>query len=191
MLLKTIVLTGASSGIGKATAYNLAHQGWRLILVGRNKNKLSELLNEINDINKGSKSVFVTGDLTSFSEIYKIAEKINNNTDYIDVLLNNAGGIFSKRELSTDGYEKTIVLNHFSIFLLSGLLLNKINLHYNQFQKQMYIACLGTLRRTVCNRNFLSYKENLSLCKMDINFLLLQYYNLFGHIPSLGCQNKF
>ncbi len=120
---KIILVTGATGGLGKETAIQLARQGHRVIVHGRNRQKTEAVAKEIAETN-GSKTVDIAvSDLGSFAEIKKMAEELKANYDHIDVLINNAGAQFWERELTTDGHEKTMQTNVFAPFLLSYLLL--------------------------------------------------------------------
>lgn len=122
---KTILITGASDGIGKETAKTLAKQGHTIILHGRNKQKLQAVYDEIK-AETGNKNVeMFTADFLSFAEIKRFADTIKSKYDHLDVLINNAGAQFTdKRELTVDGHEKTMMINVFAPFLLTTLLLD-------------------------------------------------------------------
>jgi NAD(P)-dependent dehydrogenase (short-subunit alcohol dehydrogenase family) len=122
---KTILITGASDGIGKETAKTLAKQGHTIILHGRNKQKMQAVYDEIKT-ETGNKNVdMFTADFLSFAEIKTFADTIKNKYDHLDVLINNAGAQFgSTREVTIDGHEKTMMINVFAPFLLTTLLLD-------------------------------------------------------------------
>ncbi|MDR2083766.1 MAG: SDR family NAD(P)-dependent oxidoreductase [Bacteroidales bacterium] len=125
MKYKTILITGASDGIGKETAKTLAKQGHTIILHGRNKQKLQIVYNEIKT-ETGNKNIdMFTADFLSLAEIKRFADTIKKKYDHLDVLINNAGAQFTnKREITADGHEKTMMINVFAPFLLTTLLLN-------------------------------------------------------------------
>ncbi len=121
---KTILISGASSGIGLATAEALAAQGATLILTARSAEKLQQASQQITS-KTGNKNIsHHTVDLSSQSSIRSLATQIKNTYEKIDVLINNAGGVFPEFKLSADGLEMTIATNHFSQFLLTNQLLD-------------------------------------------------------------------
>ncbi|MDL2296908.1 SDR family NAD(P)-dependent oxidoreductase [Bacteroidales bacterium OttesenSCG-928-B11] len=122
---KTILITGASDGIGKETAKTLAKQGHTIIIHGRNKQKLQAVYDEIK-AEIGNKNIeMFTADFLSLAEIKRFADTIKSKYDHLDVLINNAGAQFTdKRELTVDGHEKTMMINVFAPFLLTTLLLD-------------------------------------------------------------------
>ncbi|MFF7290998.1 SDR family NAD(P)-dependent oxidoreductase [Microbacterium sp. NPDC008134] len=115
---RTIVLTGASDGIGAAAARQLAASGDRLILVGRSPEKTRAIADETG-------AEYFTADFARLDDVRELAEKLTDavGADGIHVLANNAGGIFGDRTPTVDGYEKTIQVNHLAPFLLTNLLL--------------------------------------------------------------------
>ena len=115
---RTVVLSGATSGIGKAAARELAAGGARLTLVGRNEALLAELTAEL-----GEETDWVVADLASLEQTRRAAAQIRERHDRLDVLINNAGGFFSRRGESAEGIELSLALNHLSPFVLSSELL--------------------------------------------------------------------
>lgn len=123
---KTILITGGSSGIGLATAEALAAMGAEIIIAARSEQKLKEALAHI-ESKTGNKNIkYYVTDFSSQISIRSLAESIKKNYQKIDVLINNAGGVFSAFKLNDDGLEMTIATNHFAYFLLTNLLLDLI-----------------------------------------------------------------
>lgn len=121
---KTILITGASDGIGKETAKTLAKQGHRIIIHGRNKQKTEAAFEEIKRESGNQNIDMYLADFLSLAEVKKFADTIKQNYDQLDVLVNNAGAQFGmKRETTSEGHEKTMVINTFAPFLLTTLLL--------------------------------------------------------------------
>lgn len=116
--MKTIVITGASDGIGAAAARQLVSSGDRLILVGRSEEKTRSVAEAV-----GAESF--TADFARFDDVRQLADRLiaTVGDDGIDVLANNAGGIFGDRTPTVDGREKTIQVNHLAPFLLTNLLM--------------------------------------------------------------------
>jgi retinol dehydrogenase-12 len=123
---KICLVTGATNGIGKATAQALARMGATVVIVGRNASKTAQIVKEIRTAS-GNKNVdSLLADLSSPQEVRGLADEFKSKYSHLHVLLNNAGGFFMKRQLSTDGIEMTFALNHLASFLLTDLLLDTI-----------------------------------------------------------------
>jgi NAD(P)-dependent dehydrogenase (short-subunit alcohol dehydrogenase family) len=122
----TIVLTGATSGIGRATALGLAELGSRLILVGRDAGRAEETRTAIREATGRDDVEVVLGDFASQTELRRVADEILARTEAIHVLLNNAGVTLLKRTTTPDGLETTFAVNHLAYFLLTGLLLPRL-----------------------------------------------------------------
>ena len=120
---KIVLITGASSGIGKATAQELARQGVTLILVSRNEQRGMEILKEIKAEIPAAKLSFYPCDLSSLSSVRQLGQKIIQNYSRIDVLINNAGILPGKYQTSADGFELSWATNHLGPFLFTNLLL--------------------------------------------------------------------
>lgn len=118
---KTIVLTGASDGIGANAAQMLARQGHHLVLLGRSRAKTESVA-------RATGGDPVVADFARLDDVRAAAEQIATlvGPDGIDVLANNAGGIFGDPTPTVDGFEKTIQINHLAPFLLTGLLLPQL-----------------------------------------------------------------
>jgi NAD(P)-dependent dehydrogenase (short-subunit alcohol dehydrogenase family) len=123
---KICLITGATSGIGKAAAISLASQGAITILVSRNSEKGERVRNEIIKRTKNEEVFVYVADLSLQREIRQLAEQVRTKHPRLDVLLNNAGGIFDKRIVTPDGIEMTLALNHLGYFLLTSLLLPQL-----------------------------------------------------------------
>jgi NAD(P)-dependent dehydrogenase (short-subunit alcohol dehydrogenase family) len=120
---RTIVITGATDGLGKGLASELAPSGARLILHGRNEEKGQALLEELGPKASGDLE-WRRADLSSLDEVRELADALSEE-DRIDVLVNNAGiGTAGGREESVDGYELTFAVNYLAPFLLTRLLLS-------------------------------------------------------------------
>ena len=123
---KTILISGATNGIGKQSALELAKMGAQVVIIGRNKAKTEETLREI-QTGSGNKDVHaLIADLSSMAEVRRVAGDFRKQFSRLDVLLNNAGGYFADRQETVDGYEMTFALNHLSYFLLTNLLLDMV-----------------------------------------------------------------
>jgi len=120
---KTCLVTGGTSGIGYEIALGLARQGARVVIVGRNSEKNATAARAISDQSGNERVEFLTADLASQASTRDLAATIGATYDRLDVVVNNAGGIFSKRQVTVDGLEMTFALDHLAYFLLTNLLL--------------------------------------------------------------------
>jgi NAD(P)-dependent dehydrogenase (short-subunit alcohol dehydrogenase family) len=121
---KTCVVTGANSGIGKETALGLARMGARVVLVCRNPDKGKAALAEIARESKSAQPELLIADVSSQASVRELASQIREKYKQIDVLLNNAGAGLNRRQVSADGIEMTLAVNHLGPFLLTSLLLD-------------------------------------------------------------------
>jgi NAD(P)-dependent dehydrogenase (short-subunit alcohol dehydrogenase family) len=124
---KTVVVTGGTGGIGRATAHGLAMMGAHVIVIGRDPKRTNETANEIRAAAGGNVDTFVA-DLSSQTQIRSLAEGLLSTFQRIDVLINNAGGYWNTRHTTADGIERTFALNHLAPFLLTNLLLKRLQL---------------------------------------------------------------
>jgi NAD(P)-dependent dehydrogenase (short-subunit alcohol dehydrogenase family) len=121
---RTAVVTGASAGIGKATAVALARMGWRVIGVGRDPARSAAAEAEIRAAAASRARVdFVRADFTLMSEVLRASREIAALTSNIDVLINNAGGVRDRLVVTAEGTEATFAANHLAPFLLTRELL--------------------------------------------------------------------
>ena len=116
---KTVVITGATDGVGKEAATRIAEAGASLILVSRNADKGRNVVEAMRRATNNDDIRFLQADLSQLAEVRRVAGEIRQSVDRLDVLLNNAGAIFMKRGESADGIEKTWALNHLNYFLLT------------------------------------------------------------------------
>jgi NAD(P)-dependent dehydrogenase (short-subunit alcohol dehydrogenase family) len=123
MATTTTVLTGATSGIGEVTAYALAKKGHALYLLVRNMEK-GEALKQRLLKETGNKSIYIIKcDLTDLTSVAKAADELSAKLFNINILINNAGGMFNDFTLTKDGFETTFQLNHLGHFLLTTRLM--------------------------------------------------------------------
>jgi NAD(P)-dependent dehydrogenase (short-subunit alcohol dehydrogenase family) len=116
---KTIVITGSSDGIGAAASRQLRADGHRVVVVGRSPEKTRAIAEAIG-------SEFFVADFTRLDEVRELAGKLQATYPTIDVLANNAGGVFGDRAKTVDGFEKTFQINHLAPFLLTTLLIDTL-----------------------------------------------------------------
>jgi NAD(P)-dependent dehydrogenase (short-subunit alcohol dehydrogenase family) len=119
----TILVTGATDGLGKRVAFELAAGGATVLLHGRSRKRLEATLEEAREGTGSEKLGFYLADLSSLGEVRTLAERVLTEQDRLDVLINNAGVIVGERRESEDGYELTFAVNYLAHFLLTHLLL--------------------------------------------------------------------
>ena len=123
--MKTVLITGATDGVGRVVATRLAAQGWRVLVHGRSRERGTALVKEIEAA--GGKASFIAADLASLAEVRKLAHAVTAETKTLELLINNAGiGSASEkpgRQVSADGHELRFAVNYLAGFLLTHLLL--------------------------------------------------------------------
>jgi NAD(P)-dependent dehydrogenase (short-subunit alcohol dehydrogenase family) len=128
---KTILITGANSGLGFEAARQLAKQGHEIILLCRNREKGEQAVADIKSFSGNQQVHVYTANLAVQKSVEQVAQQIKKDFTKLDVLLNNAGGVFSDFQLSEDGIEMTMANNHFNYFWLTyylfDLLKNAVN----------------------------------------------------------------
>ena len=122
---RTVLITGASSGIGRATAVGLARMGAHVAIVGRDRDRVADAAREIQSAGGSPVDVFVA-DLSSQAQVRRLADEALGSLPRIDVLVNNVGGFWDSRHVTTDGLERTFALNHLAPFLLTALVLERL-----------------------------------------------------------------
>lgn len=123
---KTILLTGATSGIGYEAAIVLAREGHTVVMVGRDEAKTKKCVDEVKQKSGSSKVDFLLCDFSSQASVRALADAYRAKYDRLDVLVNNAGTVNEHRTLTKDGIEATFAVNHLGYFLLTNLLLDLV-----------------------------------------------------------------
>jgi NAD(P)-dependent dehydrogenase (short-subunit alcohol dehydrogenase family) len=118
-----ILVTGATDGLGKQVALELAGTGATVLLHGRNRERMQDVLAEVRGETGSEKLGSYLADLSSLGEVRALGERVLSENDRLDVLINNAGVIVPEREESEDGFELTFAVNYLAHFLLTRLLL--------------------------------------------------------------------
>ena len=122
---RTVLVTGGTGGIGKATALGLAVLGAHIAVAGRDPTRTQDAVREIRAAGGGRVDAFVA-DLSIQSEVRRLAGEVLERLPRIDVLVNNVGGYWNTRHLTADGLERTFALNHLAPFLLTSLLIDRL-----------------------------------------------------------------
>ena len=116
---KTVVITGATSGIGLIAAQELARKGARMVMVARDKVRGEQTLASLRTLAPGINHTVHYADLSRLSEMKRVVAEIAAAEPKIDVLINNAGALFNTRQVTEDGMELTFALNHVSYFVMA------------------------------------------------------------------------
>ncbi|HEY5483463.1 MAG TPA: SDR family NAD(P)-dependent oxidoreductase, partial [Propionibacteriaceae bacterium] len=123
---KTVLITGGSSGIGKATAIGLAALGARVAITGRDLGRVEAAAVDIRAATGNPAVDALAADLSSQAEVRRLAADVLDAYPRLDVLVNNVGGSWATRHVTADGLEHTFALNHLAAFLLTNLLLDRL-----------------------------------------------------------------
>ncbi|MBV9453284.1 MAG: SDR family NAD(P)-dependent oxidoreductase, partial [Rubrobacter sp.] len=123
----TILVTGATDGLGRRVALELAGRGTTVLVHGRDRERCEVTLREVRRHTGSKGSHYYAADLSSLDAVRRLAEQILSEHDRLDVLINNAGIIAHEREETEDGYELTFTVNYLSHFLLTNLLLQLLS----------------------------------------------------------------
>ncbi|NTU60720.1 MAG: SDR family NAD(P)-dependent oxidoreductase, partial [Caldiserica bacterium] len=123
---KTVVITGATSGLGRESAKEIARMGATVALTGRNKQKLEQTVEDITKQVPGAKLDTFVCDQSQMSQVRELAEQLLAKYPKIDVLMNNAGISCQKPQITSEGLEHVFATNHLSSFLLTNLLLERL-----------------------------------------------------------------
>jgi len=124
MIGKLVLITGATSGIGEAAATELAAWGASIVAVVRNRRRGEETLAQIRATTGNEQLELLVGDLAAQADVRRVAQEFKERHDRLDVLINNAGGVFGSRRVTSDGLELTFALDHLAYFLLTNELLD-------------------------------------------------------------------
>jgi NAD(P)-dependent dehydrogenase (short-subunit alcohol dehydrogenase family) len=123
---KTVVITGATSGIGEVAACRLAEQGARIVLIVRDRGRGEQTLKRLELVAPGRDHVIHYANLRRLAEMKRVSEEIAGSEARIDVLINNAGAIFGTRQVTGDALELTFATNHMAYFVVTNLLLERL-----------------------------------------------------------------
>ncbi len=124
MKSKIVVITGSTDGIGKQTALDLAKMGARIIIHGRNPEKVHKIAEKIKEVTKNNEIDTVIADLADFDQIRNMSQILHEKYDHLDILINNAGMLAKRRIIDAKGIEKTFAVNYLAPFMLTNLLLD-------------------------------------------------------------------
>jgi len=123
---KSVLVTGATNGIGKVAALELARKGASVIIVGHDPEKTGRVVKQIKEYSGNPAVEGMVADLSSMAQVRQLAEEFRQEHASLHILVNNAGAIFVKRMVTVDGYERTFALNHLAYYLLTNLLIDML-----------------------------------------------------------------
>ena len=124
---KTVLVTGATAGIGKQTALEIARMGATVTIIGRSEAKCEEVVQMIKRETDNPRIDYLKADLSSIAQTRAVATQVLEKHERLDVLVNNVGALIMDRRETSDGFENTFALNHLvSYFLLTILLLDRL-----------------------------------------------------------------
>jgi NAD(P)-dependent dehydrogenase (short-subunit alcohol dehydrogenase family) len=185
---KTVVITGATSGLGRATGLQLAQKGAFVVIIARSNTKANEVIEQIKK--EGGKGQFIISDLLSMKDTKEAAESITKVVDRLDVLINNAGAYFPKQRETSEGFESTLALNYLSPFLLTHHLIEQMEQTASEYGEARVINISSTMHKRPINWDDLNYKEttyNSSLAYEQSKHLLISFtYYLSRKLKETG-----
>jgi NAD(P)-dependent dehydrogenase (short-subunit alcohol dehydrogenase family) len=121
---KTILITGGTNGIGKQAAHDLAKLGATIVITARDAAKGERVASELRTASGNARISVLRGDLSRMADVIAVARGFREKHARLDVLINNAGGVYDKRDTTADGFEYTFAFNHLAYFLLTRELLD-------------------------------------------------------------------
>ena len=156
---KTVAITGATSGLGRATALQLAQKEASVVIIARSNTKANEVIKEIEK--EGGKGQSIISDLSSMENTKEAAESITYAVKRLDVLINNAGAHFPKYIETSEGFESTLALNYLSPFLLTHHLIEQMEQTASEYGEARIINISSVMHKGPINWDDLNYKETI------------------------------
>ena len=154
---KTAVITGATSGLGRATALQLAQKGASIVGLARNNALANAMIDEI--AKEGGRGQFVISDLSCMKDTKEAAESIGKIVDRLDVLINNAGAHFPKYRVTSEGFESTLALNYLSPFLLTHHLVDQMEQTASRFGEARIINISSVMHKAPINWDDINFRD--------------------------------
>jgi len=141
---KTIVITGASDGIGRAAARQCAEAGARVVMIGRNEAKTAAAARAIMSETGTREVTWLVADLLRQDAVHDCAARLHAHGAPIDVLINNAGALFLERDVTAEGIERTFALNHLAYFTLTLKLLDRLGAAATASGRPSRVICVSS-----------------------------------------------
>ena len=186
--MKTVLITGATDGIGKQTAFNIAEYKHHIIIVGRDETKCELVCNEISRKSFNDNIEYMVCDLSLISNVKQLSSDIKNKFSKIDILINNVGALFVNRQETLEGFEKTFALNHLSPFTLTLELLDFLNGNNNsRIINVASAAHFNVIDKSINEKNNRTFFENLFF-KTDFNINDIQAKNNYKGARQYSCS---
>ena len=154
---KTVVVTGATSGLGRATALQLAQKGAFVVIIARSNTKANEVIKEIEK--QGGKGQSIISDLSTMKDTKEAAENITYAVKRLDVLINNAGAHFPNYIETSEGFESTLALNYLSPFLLTHHLIEQMEQTASEYGEARIINISSVMHKGPINWDDLNFKD--------------------------------
>jgi NAD(P)-dependent dehydrogenase (short-subunit alcohol dehydrogenase family) len=154
---KTVVVTGATSGLGRATALKIAKNKASVVIIGRNITKANKVIDEIKK--ERGRGQYIISDLSLMKDTKEAAEIIISSIDRLDVLINNAGAHFPKYRETPEGFESTLALNYLSPFLLTHHLIEQMKQTASDYGEARVINITSIMHKSPINWDDLNYKN--------------------------------
>jgi NAD(P)-dependent dehydrogenase (short-subunit alcohol dehydrogenase family) len=154
---KIVAITGATSGLGRATALQLAQKGASVVIIARSNTKANQVIKEIE--RKGGKGQSIISDLSSMKDAKEAAVSITYAVKRLDVLINNAGAHFPKYIETSEGFESTLALNYLSPFLLTHHLMEQMEQTASEYGEARIINISSVMHKGPINWDDLNYKD--------------------------------
>ncbi len=159
---KRVIVTGATSGIGEEAAVELAKMGAAVTLISRSADKLAATAARIRDEVSSAEADTIQADLSEIAQIRAAAAEYLTRHDRLDVLLNNAGGVFTGRRESADGIEYTMALNHINYFVLTNDLLPLLKQTAEQYGEARIVNVSSDAHRTGMKWDDIQFENSYS-----------------------------
>lgn len=153
---KTVLITGATDGIGKQTAIDMANKDYHVIVHGRNTETVDQTIEEIKNKAEDASVDGFNADFESLQEVSQLADKLKEKYEKLDILINNAGVALNSREVTDDGFEKTFQINYLAHFLLTNRILDLIK----NSEKGKIVNVTSMVHATAIDFNNLQGEQN-------------------------------
>jgi NAD(P)-dependent dehydrogenase (short-subunit alcohol dehydrogenase family) len=183
---KVCIVTGSNSGIGKETALALSNLGAKVVMVVRNKERGEKALSEIIKKTGNHNAALMICDLSSFNSIRRFSKEFTEKYNVLNVLINNAGAVFDKRQITVDGFERTLAVNYLGPFLLTHEL---VPLLKSSIPSRIINLSSGLYKSGKINLDDLQSEKNYNGMRVyaSVKLMVIMYtYELARHLAGTG-----